>query len=277
MNTRWHQGTDAYEFGTDRIFGTLSPFGYYHGLTGLQHHTSQVNLVRPGKSFLNAEYYIRPGSGRKQLPRAISGERRTSHELVDDGIALHFPPEDEYRLSLDLRYAIHDDIITMEMTITQEIDVPGFEIFFASYVCEAFKETWVPLTGHDGSRDWTKLDNRNTINDIFGVMRDTDDLDHIPSGYPDSHVNVEAQPFHEPMLVARDPGSGLALIFLCDPHMTKYLAGQYHGWDTAHDWAFGADLTAGTPISARAQLVCRHFPDTEQMLQEVVRLWDAFV
>ena len=276
MQIQWSESLECYSFDTGELFVTMSPFGWYHGLTGMMYKSYPVNLVKPEKSFLNAEYYSRPGSELSMLPREISGGRRINHELLDDSVVVHFPPEREFSLGLDLCYSLHDDAIDMDVTINPGMDVPGFEIFFASYVCEALEETWVPLSTQDGSREWTKLNNRGKMNSIFGVMRSASLFGHLPSVYPDSQVEVHEKPFSEPILVARDPMSGLALVFLCDPHLTKYLAGQYHGWDTAHDWAFGTDLVAGEEVSARVRLICRRFQEIGHMQEEIAQLWRAF-
>ena len=276
MTIIWSEVTESYHFDTGEMFGTISPFGWYRGLSGLVHRSDRKNLVKPSTSFLNAEYYIRPGSGRKMLPRAISGEGKTTHELRDNTVVVRFPPEPEYALALSLAYSIHGDVIDMSMGINPTTDVPGFEIFFASYVCEALGETWVPLCRGDGSREWTKLCNRGEMNSIFGIVRNTSLLGLLPAEYPDLLVNVEDRPFSEPILAARDPVSGLALVFLCDPHVTKYLAGQYHGWDTAHDWSYGADLEAGKEIRAQTRLICRTFGSAEKMWESVPRLWYQF-
>jgi hypothetical protein len=277
MTIIWSDVTESYHIDTGEMFGTISPFGWYHGLSGLVHQSDRMNLVKPSASFLNAEYYIRPGAGRKMLPRAISGERKTTHELCGDTVVLRFPPEPEYALGLSLAYSVRGDTVDMSMTINPTMDVADFEIFFASYVCEALGETWVPLRGEDGSREWAKLQNRSEMNAIFGIMRDTSLLGLLPAEYPDMPVNEQDRPFSEPILAARNPISGLALVFLCDPHVTKCLAGQYHGWDTAHDWSYGADLKAGTEVEAQTRLICRTFGSAEEMWESVIRLWGEFV
>jgi len=276
MNIRWSEATESYEFDTGELFGRITPYGDYHGLAGLQHRSDPVNLVRPGNSFLNAEYYIRSGMDRQFLPRQISRSKRTTHELLDDSVVLHFPPEPDYALALDLAYTIQGDTIDLAMTIRPTKDVPDFEIFFASYVCESLDETWVPLVGPDGAREWKKLNNRREVGSLFGVMRDAAQLGLLPAELPDASIEVENQPFSEPILVARDSRRGLALVFLCDPHVTKYLVGQHHGWDTAHDWSFGTALRAGKAFRAVARLVCRPFPDVSRMQDEIATLWDAF-
>lgn len=276
MPIRWSELGECYQFDTGEMLGTINPFGPYHGLSGLAHRSDPVNLVKPGASFLNAEYYIRPGAGRRMLPRRISGERKTTHELISDSVVVRFPREPQYDLELRLTYTMQADVIDMGITINPAKDVLGFEIFFASYVCEALDETWVPLLDDDGARQWTKLCNRGTQNSIFGVMRDASMLGHLPAEYPDYPVEVERRPYAEPILVARDSTLGLCLVFMCDPGITKYLAGQYHGWDTAHDWSFGADLVAGRACNARARLVCRRFTAAERMCEQVDRLWGEF-
>jgi hypothetical protein len=273
---RWNRDIDSYEFDTGHIFGTISPFGWYHGVTGLMHSGYPLNLVRPANSFLNSEYYIRPGVGRKMIPREISCGRRITHEFRDDSIIIHFPPEPECNLGMDLCYSVQDDQIDMTVHITPGVDQPGFEMFFASYVCEALKETWTPLLGEDGLVEWVKLSNRGNLNSIFGIMRDLSLLGHLPAEYPNLPVDEQYRPFSKPILIAREPTSGLALIFLCDPHATKYLAGQYHGWDTAHDWSLGADLIAGQTTRAHYRLICRICHSSEQMCESVTQLWNEF-
>lgn len=247
MRIRWSQTAELYEFDTGDLFGTINPFGHYHGVNGLMHRANPINLVKAGKSFLNAEYYTRSGEKQSMMPRQLSRERRTTHEMIDNAVAIHFPPEDEFGLDLTLRYTFSEQAVDMQATLTPREDMPGFDLFFASYICEALRQTWVPLRD-DG---WTLLDNRNTHNGIFAVMRATSLLGCVEATYPDADVTEQQQPFAKPILVARDPASGLTLAFICDANV-PYIAGQCHGWDTAHDWAFAFDLKAGQSASARA-------------------------
>lgn len=276
MTIRWNGAYQCYEFDTGTLLGEIEPFTNYHGVCGLMHRDLPLGLVKPRTAFLNAEYYLRPGSGLGMLPRAISRERKTTHELINDRVIVHFPPEPEFGFHLDLSYFPHDDMIDMHMTITPTKDIDEFEIFFASYVCEALDETWVPLRNPDGTREWARLNNRTKLNEIFGIMRDPDTRHLLTERYEKHAVQVEDRVFAEPILVDRCAANGLALIFLCDPEMTKYLAGQYHGWDTAHDWGFGTDLRAGQEFRASARMVCRFLKDEQRMFDEILELWDEF-
>jgi hypothetical protein len=58
---------------------------------------------------------------------------------------------------------------------------------------------------------------------------------------------------------------------------TTFLAGQYHGWDTAHDWSFGGDLQQGKPMNARARMIYKQFTGTEEMFQEIHSRWEGFL
>ena len=270
--------SQCYEFDTGKIFGGIEPYSNYHGICGLMHQNQQFNLVRPKKAFLNAEYYIRPGSKRKMLPRDISRERKTTHELQEDTVLIHFPSEPEYGFYMDLRYRPHDDMVDMQMTITPMKDIPKFEIFFASYVCEAFDETWALLRNSDGTQEWVKLHNRETLNSIFRVMRSESMFALLVNEYgPDFPVHVENRVFDKPILIARNSKNGLALIYLCDPQQTHYLAGQYHGWDTAHDWAYGTDLSKGDKFHTETRMVCRSFKNIDLMFADVEAMWNDFV
>lgn len=240
------------------------------------HQSQKANFVRTKKSFLNAEYYISPGSEKKMIPRDISQNRETTHELKDGKVWIHFPPEEEYNLQLDLAYHPHGDMVDMEMIISPMKDIQGFQIFFASYISESFDQTWVVLKNSNGSHDWTKLQNRENVNDVFGVMRDQEMFGLLENEYSKLTVKEEKQVFDKPILVARDSKSGLALIFLCDPNLTQYLAGQYHGWDTAHDWAFGSDLNKGIKMQTKTRMICRPFKDIDEMQHDTMELWSEF-
>jgi len=279
----WSSATQSYEFDTGRLFGCIDPYSWYHGIAGLMHRECQVDAVRPRKAFLNAEYYRKSGVEQRMLPRQLSVDRKTTHELREGRVLVRFPEESVYGFSMELAYRPHGDAVDMQVTIFPSRDVPGFEIFFASYVCEAFRETWTPLANQEGEQHWKKLDNRRVVNEIFSVLRrrgerveqSGDRSGKGQAGGP--RRRIEKQPFSKPILIARDPSNGLAIVFLCDPRATTSLAGQYHGWDTAHDWWFGADLVAGQPMSASARMIYRRFKDVSSMFAEVENEWTDFV
>lgn len=282
MNIHWSDVTRCYEFDTGPLFGGIAPRGHYHGICGLMHRDQQVDVVRPGKAFLNAEYYLRPGSGAHMLPRALSTEERTTHELRDGVVVVRFPAEPQFGLEMELAYRPHEDAVDMQMTISPTRDVPAFEIFFASYVCEAMTETWLSLAGPAGAADWVKPNNRAVVNDCFGAVRDDAARSALDDGRwgapltsrPEWHL--ESRPFDRPILLARDPANGMTLAFLCDASATTMIGGQYHGWDTAHDWSLGQDLLAGRPTTARVRLVYRRFAGAELMFDELQSIWSDF-
>ena len=279
MGTRWIELIDTYTFDTGQLCGGIKPWGHHHGICGLVHRHRPFNLVKPAGAFLNAEWYIRPGTAAKMVPRALSRQKLTTHEQIGDDVVMRFPPEPEYGLSLALRYSIGDDAIDMRMTIDPTMDIPGFQLFFASYVCEALDETWVPLRSSDGTREWSRLRRINSRGSTFGALRDVSARKHLLNKYPDldSSIEVQSRPFDRPILVARDSVDGLALIIMCQPDITPYVMGQYHGYDTAHDWAFVFDLHAGARVEACARMVCCPLPDVDVMCDMIDNLWESFV
>ena len=278
MSTRWIELTNTYEFDTGQLGGGIKPWGHYHGVCGLTHRHRPFNLVKTAGAFLNAEYYIRPGSAAKMVPRALSREQLTTHEQIDDDVVVRFPSEPEYGLSLAVRYSMRDEAVDMGMTIDPTVDIPGFQIFFASYVCEALAETWVPLLDPDGTREWSRLNHIGIRGDTFGVLRDEPSRASLSDKYPDldSSIEVQTRPFDRPILVARESTDGLALLIMCQPDVTPYVMGQHHGWDTAHDWAFAFDLQAGERVEARARMVCCPLSDVAEMSDVVDDSWAAF-
>ena len=80
MQIAWSGLSQCYEFDTGEIMGGIQPFTNYHGICGLMHRDYRVGVVRYNKAFLNAEYYLRPGSGMVMYPRRLSLAREVAHE-----------------------------------------------------------------------------------------------------------------------------------------------------------------------------------------------------
>ena len=78
------------------------------------------------------------------------------------------------------------------------------------------------------------------------------------------------------MMIARNSVDGFALLFLCDPRLTRYLTGQYHIWNTAHDWTYGGDLRKGVKTTAHTRLICRQFKSASAMCDAADELWRDF-
>ncbi len=283
VQLRWSKATESYEFETEQMFGCIEPYSWYHGIAGLVHHEYMVNVVRPKNAFLNAEYYKKLDTERSMLPRELSIEKKTTHELRDGKVFVRFPPEPVYGISLELVYRPLGDQIDLQTTIIPSQDISDFGIFFASYVCEDFQETWVPLRNENGKQQWKKLDNRKVNGETFHVFP-ADSVtklsaeERLKREQPGRHPRkYEKQPFSKPILIARNPDNGMALIFLCDPHRTNSLDGQYHIWDTAHDWWYGADLVAGQPMRTSSRLIYRRFSDVSSMFDAVEIEWEQFL
>ena len=83
--------------------------------------------------------------------------------------------------------------------------------------------------------------------------------------------------FHHPVMVARNSRTGFALVFLLSPESTSALAGQYHGWDTAHDWSFGFDLVKGRPERVRARLTYPRIADSAEIGPVCEHLMKRFI
>ncbi|MDE2999234.1 MAG: hypothetical protein OXU79_09185 [Gemmatimonadota bacterium] len=281
MQIAWSGLSQCYEFDTGEIMGGIQPFTNYHGICGLMHRDYMAGAVRHNKAFLNAEYYLRPGSGMVMYPRRLSLSREVAHDLTLDGVAIRFPAEPDFGLEMDLHYRPLGDAVDLKTTIRPSVDIRRFEVFFASYIAGVFDETWVPIANVEGARAWTRLDNREVINRTFGVAGNDLSRAMIQDGrYGERdrglHRDLEERDFSLPILAARDSSSGFTLVFLCDPVHTTYLTGQYHGWDTAHDWCYGGDLTAGKEMVTRTRMVYRCFPDARALGTGIDELWAAF-
>jgi hypothetical protein len=282
MTTTWSTIRQCYVFDTGILTGGIEPFTHYHGLCGLMHTDLKLNAVQIRKALLNAEYFVSPATGSSaqrrplMVPRNISHARETVHSCDSTSVIISFPPEPEYETPMKLTYTPLGNSVDLLVELLPQRTLSGFEIFFASYVCEDFDETWVCLKDRGtvnmgGSPAWKRLNNREVINSVFRIPRDHSsallaedgrwgrDFPLLPK------VDTGNAFFHHPVMVARNSRTGFALVFLLSPESTSTLAGQYHGWDTAHDWSFGFDLVKGRPERARARLTYTRIADSAEI------------
>ena len=120
---------------------------------------------------------------------------------------MHFPAESDYGLEMDLVYAPRGDTIDMSVRIQPSKDMPGFEVFFASYVVTSFDETWVPLKGENGAEEWVRLENREVINHTYGIVGSSAELGRLEDGRwgkgSGHSENLDDRYFAKPILVYR--------------------------------------------------------------------------
>ncbi|MCK5328219.1 MAG: hypothetical protein KAR36_06405, partial [Candidatus Latescibacteria bacterium] len=123
----------------------------------------------------------------------------------------------------------------------------------------------------EGPPLWRRLDNREVLDSVFRIPKDSASALLIEDGRWGKSlpllpkVDTGNAFFHHPVMVARNSRTGFALVFLLSPESTSTLAGQYHGWDTAHDWSFGFDLMKGRPERARARLTYIRIADSSEI------------
>jgi hypothetical protein len=285
---------DCYVFDTGILTGGIEPFSYYHGLCGLMHTDIKLNTVQTGKALLNAEYFVSPATGSSEqrrplmVPRTVSHARETAHSRDNTSVVISFPPEPEYEIPMKLTYTPLGDSVDLLVELLPQRNLSGFEIFFASYICEDFDETWVCLKDRDtvnrgGSPAWKRLDNREVMNSVFRIPRDPASVLLMEDGRWGKSlpllpkVDTGNTFFYHPIMVARNSRTGFALVFLLSPESTSALAGQFHGWDTAHDWSFGFDLVKGRPERARARLTYIRIADSEEIGPVCEHLLQRFV
>ena len=282
MTITWSNLQRCYVFDTGILTGGIEPFSHYHGLCGLMHTDLKLNIVQTKKSLLNAEYFVSPATGSKDqkrpraIPREASHARETVHSCDSMSVVISFSPEPEYETSMKLTYTPFGNSVDLAVELLPQRDVPGFEVFFASYICEDFDETWVCFkdcrnVNPGGAPAWKRLDNREVLNSVFRIPRDRTSALLIEDGRWGKNlpllpkVNTGETFFYRPAIVARSSQTGFALLFMMSPKSTSTLAGQYHGWDTAHDWSFGFDLVKGRPEHAQARLTYTKIEDSAEI------------
>ena len=183
----------------------------------------------------------------------------------------------DWNFSVEFRYTPGPDWIDFEMRLLPNAAHKDFDFFFASYVIEEMASTWVPAS-IDGKEEWRKLDNRRTEpwGKMYGVTRDAAYRQLTHDGRYEDMSGVEDYHYSRPILVCQREETGLAVVTLIEPEKSRFLCGQKHQYETAHDFTFSGQLVPGELFAGRARLLVRKIGSFPDAVQEIDKMWDEF-
>lgn len=293
----------VYEFQAGDLSGILAPQVHSHGIVELRHAGNGLNIVHPSWCFLNAEYYLSPNTPRHMkaweaatgradaylsrcFPRRTSAEKRTTSQRTGNRISVHFPDTlcpDDMKIELDLIYEFHaDNKIDFTYRITPKVDVPGFELFSASYVLDRMGKTCVPYRGPKGEMVWDRFAKGQAIgrsgSGCYFYVRD----DRAAAAMQDGRQPLDFKPWKKtyyalPIIAAMND-DGYVLAFFIDPKWCVAVGGQHHNDDTALDWAIGTDLKRGQPWTVRTRMhYDRMSTDPQENYRRIEALYKQFL
>lgn len=293
----------VYEFQAGDLTGWFAPAYHNHGLVTLKHSGDGENIVQQGWCFLNAEYYLSPNTPRhmaayeaehgrgdaylsRTFPRLTSGAGMTTVEVDGDSIRVHFPDTlcpDDLKIELDLIYRFYaDNKIDFTYRVTPKVDVPGFELFSASYVRDRMGKTCVPYRGPKGETVWDRFAKGRAVgragSNCYFYVRDDQAADTMQDGRQPLDFKPWKKTYYALPIIAAISDEGYVLAFFIDPKWCAAVGGQHHRADTALDWAIGTDLKKGEPWVVRTRMhYDRMSTDPQENYRRIEVLYKQFL
>jgi hypothetical protein len=277
----------VYNFQSEFLRGEIRPNLPKPGVVRCRYKPTLYDTVPdiPLHALLMPEWLLKPGNGRKGIFWApVNARPKVS---IDDGsILFHVDAEQmkDWNMDVTFRYKPARDWIDFTCTINPHVSIDDFELFIASYVTEDMESTWASAAVDDGET-FKKIDCRKTVpwGSVFTVARDAKAKSYLTDG----RWNLSPQEsgkdlwqdyyFKRPILIAMKESTGLAVVTMVDPKVCSLLGGQHHAIETAHDFAFNADLVAGKPFVGHARLVVRRIGKFPQAATEIDKMWEEFI
>jgi hypothetical protein len=249
---------DGFEFNTGELKGLLRSEGRSIGLLPVTHVPSGATLTHSMGLFSIYRVYSDGRRYRNGLWDWPSEARST-----DDGaVEVLWPVAADRPFAVRAVYRwVASNTLDMEITITADQDLHGFEAFLAAYFGEGLTNSTVLVKGGR----FMAAERANGRWQMF--PRDPDAVSLIQDGrwaIPPHPVDWAIQPeFEQPVAIRRDPASGLTAAVMApgedcfavatpeqaDSHRSIYLS------------LFGRDVKQGEIARARARLVILSSPD----------------
>ena len=288
---KWDATDEKYFFQTKELFGEISPFGHYHGITNLFHKKRGRDAVVAGKALLNAEYYYDENTaGRggtfedRVLPRKASEKKLVEHASTKDTVTLRFPDAtcpDDFKIEAELVYRIvGEDTFDLSIKAIPAQESRLFELFIASYIADAAGRTFAAASEGDRLK-WHIFDKNKSPaaneKETFWYFRDDEAHTWASDGRWNFLLDSFAPHFYKYPITGALDDAGYGLVIFADVHTCLYVGGQHHERDTARDFSIGGHLHKGLPFHSRARLICRKFSGSEKKaLKEILDLYRDF-
>jgi hypothetical protein len=276
-------GSNEFTFDTGMLRGRLRPDGRALGLASVTHLPTGAALDRGTNGYGLFSHYRVFSHGRRYGTAAWDwpGGARLLH---DGGVAAHWPaaPDRPFEMQVIYRWA-GPDRLDCETQVRPQRDLPGFEVFLASYFQEGFTNALVLVAEPPGrAPEPGLLAAEKARGDWQMFPRDVEATLVIGDGrwqLPPHPVQWTLGPrLHRPVAVRRAASSGLAVLLLGHPEdcFAVAMPFQTEGHYSVYLSLFGRDLKAGETARARTRLVVTAASSDKRLLEECLKQARAF-
>ena len=267
----FNPGSEAYDFETPQISGSIRPDGPYHGVSRLVDKNTGRQVIDPRYSALNLFrlFSINQAMG---MPRTMEREIKPG----DNAIEIHWSPTDTHQGDITARYEIVEpNAIDLTVTVRSQGSYSGYEIFLSSYFDKILKpqvylkprarggktgrpERVVPMF-NEAFRDTVLVFPR----DAHAARRCVDGRwDRSEGGAPTVQM-VPARYYGHCLAFLSDPDDQLGVVLMARPEDCYAISTRYYADDpkdrmtsySAFDFSlFGNDFLPGVKRRVRVRL-----------------------
>lgn len=274
----------VFEFDTGPLRGRLKLDGHFQGLYPLVEAASKSDLTMPPGLFSPYRVFTtgkRFGNAARDWP--------TTPKLREDGsVEAIWAASKEHPLALGALYRwTTPDTLDLELTVTPEADMPGFELFMSSYFTKGFRAAVYlkPEEATGGTPRFAPVDYKPGLPGGYVMFpRDAKAIAMIQDGrwkIPPSPVDwAVVKWLAAPLVLRRDAATGITAVMMTPPGDCFAVSSPWNpatpeggGYRSLYLSLFGQDLKAGEPAKARCRLIIgREISD-----EKAVELYDAYV
>ncbi len=263
--------TNAYDFETEEVAGSIQPEGAYHGVTRLTDRRTGRQVIHPKYSALNLFRLFAVHQGMGQ-PRMMA--RAT--EVHPGAVEIHWPATDAHQGELTARYEVAEpNAVDLTVTLRCQGAYAGYELFMSNYFDPELRpHVYLKANRYGRSAEGPE---RVTpmVNDVFrGTVlvfpRDAHAARRCVDGRWDRSEwgapTVQMCPVRHhayPLTFLTDPERRLGAVLMSRPRHCYAISTRYHAENeadrmvpySAFDFSlFGDDLTPGDERAVQVRL-----------------------
>ncbi len=271
----------AFTFETERMSGTITVTGRYHGVTRLVDKKTRRQLLDSRYSALNL-YKLMSRSGVMGVPRAM--ERSSRHGK--NWVAIIWPETKSHSGTVTARYEVNKpDAIDLRITVKANTDYADYEVFMPSYFDKSMRAHLYLKRRGKQPPDLVMP----SFNDAFATTlplfpRDSRGAQIPLDGRWDGIIDFSPMRRYAYCLAFMvDPDQTAAAVLMADPSDCLGISVRYHadedakrltGYSAFDLGLIGQDLKAGQTKTVRARLV---LTDLDEDLSQPLKLYRAFL
>ena len=269
-----------FQFDTGVLRGKLRPSGKALGLSSVVYIPANAALDRGDRGYGLFSHY-RVFSANKRYGTAAWDWPGTARLRDDGAVEVQWPADKDRPFELSARYRWSSpSALDLETVVKAQQDLPGFEVFLASYFQEQFTNAVVYV--RESSKGMPQPGFRaaeKPQGDWQMFPRDPAVLPLINDGrwrLQPNPVNWAILPLlQKPLAVRRAPTTGLTAVLMAPPEdcFTIAMPYQTEGHYSIYLSLFGRDVKSGETARARARLSIAVKPSD----QEVLELYGAYL